>query len=99
MSSPPNATFWQTLCSIPNVYAALREMHRVLKPGGRLVFIEHGLAPDPGVVRWQRRLEPLWKPIGGGCHLTRRADELIRNIKPFRESAGVWTPMYQLEQR
>ena len=68
-----------TLCSIPNVYAALREMHRVLKPGGRLVFIEHGLAPDPGVVRWQRRLEPLWKPIGGGCHLTRRAHELIRD--------------------
>lgn len=68
-----------TLCSIPNVYAALREMHRVLKPGGRLYFIEHGRAPDPGVVKWQHRLEPLWKKIGGGCHLTRQADELIQD--------------------
>ena len=66
-----------TLCSIPNVYAALREMHRVLKPGGRLYFIEHGRAPDPNIIRWQHRLEPLWKKIGGGCHLSRRADELI----------------------
>ncbi len=68
-----------TLCSIPNVYAALREMHRVLKPGGRLFFIEHGKAPDTGVHRWQQRLEPLWKKIGGGCHLTRKADELIQD--------------------
>lgn len=68
-----------TLCSIPNVYAALREMLRVLKPGGRLYFIEHGLSPDAGVVKWQRRIEPLWKPIGGGCHLTRQADALIRD--------------------
>ena len=66
-----------TLCSIPNVYAALREMHRVLKPGGKLYFIEHGRAPDVSVARWQRRIEPLWKKIGGGCHLTRAADELI----------------------
>jgi ubiquinone/menaquinone biosynthesis C-methylase UbiE len=68
-----------TLCSIPNVYAALREMRRVLKPGGQLYFIEHGRAPEARVVRWQRWIEPLWKPIGGGCHLTRQADELIRD--------------------
>lgn len=68
-----------TLCSIPNVYAALREMRRVLKPGGRLYFIEHGRAPEARVVKWQRRIEPLWKPLAGGCHLTRKADELIRD--------------------
>jgi ubiquinone/menaquinone biosynthesis C-methylase UbiE len=68
-----------TLCSIPNVYAALREMRRVLRPGGKLYFIEHGRAPEAGVEKWQRRIEPLWKKIGGGCHLTRRADELIRD--------------------
>lgn len=68
-----------TLCSIPNVYAALREMRRVLKPGGQLLFIEHGRSPDAGVFRWQQRIEPLWKKIGGGCHLTRRADELIQD--------------------
>ena len=66
-----------TLCSIPNVYAALREIRRVLKPGGSFYFIEHGRAPDPKIIRWQHRLEPLWKKIGGGCHLSRRADELI----------------------
>lgn len=66
-----------TLCSIPNVYAALREMRRVLKPGGQLYFIEHGRAPEAGVQRVQRLLEPLWKQIGGGCHLTRQADRLI----------------------
>ena len=58
-----------TLCSIPNVSQALQEMHRVLKPGGRFYFIEHGLAPEPRVVRWQRAIEPVWKVIGGGCHL------------------------------
>lgn len=68
-----------TLCTIPNVYAALREMLRVVRPGGHLYFIEHGLAKEPGVVKWQRRLEPLWKPIGGGCHLTRQADQLIQD--------------------
>lgn len=68
-----------TLCSIPNVYAALREMRRVLKPGGRFYFIEHGRAPEETVMKWQRRIEPLWKQIGGGCHLTRKADELIED--------------------
>ena len=68
-----------TLCSIPDVSQALREMWRVLKPGGRFYFIEHGLAPDPRVVRWQRAIEPLWKVIGGGCHLTRQPDLLLED--------------------
>ncbi|MGD8415534.1 MAG: class I SAM-dependent methyltransferase [Pseudomonadales bacterium] len=68
-----------TLCSIPNVYRALKEMHRVVKPGGRFYFVEHGLSPDEGVQAWQRRIEPLWKIIGGGCHLTRKADALIQD--------------------
>jgi len=66
-----------TLCSIPNVYQALKEMHRVVKPGGRFYFVEHGLSPDASVQSWQRRIEPVWKLIGGGCHLTRKADQLI----------------------
>lgn len=67
-----------TLCSIPNPDAAVAEMRRALKPGGQLIFVEHGRSDEPGVARWQRRIEPIWKRIGGGCHLTRRADELIR---------------------
>ena len=68
-----------TLCSIPNVYRALDEMRRVLKPSGRFYFIEHGLSPEAGIVRWQRALEPLWKRIGGGCHLTRQPTVLLRS--------------------
>jgi ubiquinone/menaquinone biosynthesis C-methylase UbiE len=66
-----------TLCSIPNPSRALDEMKRVLRQSGRLIFIEHGRAPDPGVVAWQDRLTPIWKKIGGGCHLNRKVDELI----------------------
>ncbi|MBV1907566.1 MAG: class I SAM-dependent methyltransferase [Pseudomonadales bacterium] len=68
-----------TLCTIPNVYRALQEIYRVVKPGGRFYFVEHGLSPDISVQRWQRRIEPLWKIIGGGCHLTRDASRLIRD--------------------
>jgi ubiquinone/menaquinone biosynthesis C-methylase UbiE len=68
-----------TLCSIPDPIAALREMKRVLKPEGRLLFVEHGLSSDPAVQAWQRRLEPAWKRIAGGCHLSRKIDELIRS--------------------
>lgn len=68
-----------TLCSVPNVYRALAELRRVLKPSGRLIFAEHGASPDPAIERWQRRIEPAWKVIGGGCHLSRSADTLIAN--------------------
>jgi len=73
-------TTW-TLCSIPDVQRALGEMRRVLKPSGRLLFVEHGRASDPRVCRWQDRLTPLWRRIAGGCHLNRAISELI-------ESAG-----------
>ena len=65
-------TTW-TLCSIPDASRALREMHRVLKPTGRLLFIEHGRSPEPNVRWWQDRLTPAWRRIGGGCHLNRIA--------------------------
>jgi ubiquinone/menaquinone biosynthesis C-methylase UbiE len=70
-----------TLCSIPEAVAALAEMRRVLRPGGRLMFVEHGQAPDARVRWWQDRLTPVWRRIGGGCHLN-------RPIRGMIESAG-----------
>jgi len=66
-----------TLCTIPDVEAALRELRRVLEPGGRFHFLEHGLAPDPGVAKWQRRIEPAQRRLADGCHLTRDPVSLV----------------------
>jgi ubiquinone/menaquinone biosynthesis C-methylase UbiE len=66
-----------TMCTIPDIEQALSEVRRVLKPGGTLHFVEHGLAPDEKVQRWQHRLEPLQKRLFGGCHLTRQPVDLV----------------------
>lgn len=65
------------LCSIPNAPKALQQVKRVLKPSGRLIFLDHGRAPDPDVAVWQDRITPVWKRICGGCHLNRKIDDLI----------------------
>ena len=67
-----------TLCTIPDVAAALEGMRRVLKPGGKLLFSEHGKAPDESVMRWQNRLNPAWRKIGGGCNMNRDIPAMIR---------------------
>ena len=85
MNLPPHsvdtilATF--VLCTIPDGVSALKAAKRALRPNGRLIFCEHGLAPDPKVARTQKRLDPVWKSIFGGCHLSRPVPTLI-------ESAG-----------
>ncbi|MFA6574756.1 MAG: class I SAM-dependent methyltransferase [Nocardioides sp.] len=68
-----------TLCTIPDVSRALAEVRRVLRPGGSLHFVEHGLAPEPGVVVWQRRLDPVQRRLAGGCHLSRDIPALVRD--------------------
>ncbi len=76
-----------TLCSVTAPEPALAETRRVLRPNGRLLFCEHGLSPDLGVARWQSRLEPLWKRLAGGCHLT-------RTVAPAIAAAG-----FRIERR
>ncbi len=75
-----------TLCSIPEVGRALAEVHRVLKPSGRFIFLEHGLGDDPGVRRWQRRLNPIQRILGDGCRLDLDVEAVVRS-QPFRDVA------------
>lgn len=65
------------LCTIPDWRSALSEVKRVLKPGGRALYSEHGLSPDEGVAKWQHRVEPVWKRLAGGCHLTRSTVDML----------------------
>lgn len=76
-SSVDHVLITWTLCTIPDVGQALREVVRVLRPGGELHFVEHGRAPSPKVAAWQDRLTPLWGKVAGGCHLNRPIDELV----------------------
>jgi len=76
-NSVDTAVLTFVLCTIPDWESSLTEIRRVMKPGGRLIFSEHGLAPDAKVAKWQKRVEPIWKPLAGGCHLTRDIPELL----------------------
>ena len=69
-----------TLCSIPNIQKALSEAYRVLKPGGKFFFIEHGLSDEPNVQSWQNRLTPIQRVVGDGCHLNRKMDQLVEAV-------------------
>ncbi len=84
------ALFTFTLCTVPDPARALSEVRRVLRPGGAVHFLEHGLSPEAGVAKWQHRLEPLQRRVADGCHLTRDASALV-------ESAGF--VMQRNEQR
>lgn len=96
-----------SLCSIPDPLLALREARRVVRDGGRLHALEHGLAPDESVRRWQRRLEPVQRAVAGGCHLTRdipglvrdagwRIEDMEQNYLPGPGVSRPWTYGYRL---
>ena len=95
-------TTW-TLCSIPEVLKALREMRRVLKPGGRYVFIEHGRADEEATARWQDRINPLWNRMCDGCNINRKIDRLVEEggfeverLDRFRgQGPGIVAQMYR----
>ena len=95
-------TTW-TMCSIRNVVGALAEMRRVLRPGGSLLFVEHGRAPEPRVRWWQDRLTPAWKYLSGGCHLNRAVEDLVERAgfriehieKGYMRGPKVLTFMYE----
>lgn len=85
-----------TLCSVSDPARVVAEIKRVLKPEGRLLFLEHGRAPDTTVYRWQQRIEPFWKPLGGGCHLTRPIGGALRaggfSVEPLGQGYLARTP-------
>ena len=87
-----------TMCTIPDAVSANKEMRRVLKPGGRLIFCEHGLAPDANVAKWQARIDPIWGKIAGGCHLNRDIPQLIEdagfNIQSMEQMYLPSTPKF-----
>lgn len=85
-----------TLCSVEDPAKVLSELRRILAPRGKLLFLEHGRAPDPGVARWQERIEPVWKPLAGGCHLTRPVGSALRGagfaVEPLGQAYLKHTP-------
>ncbi|WP_337191053.1 class I SAM-dependent methyltransferase [Qipengyuania vulgaris] len=89
-SSFDTAVCTYTLCSVGDPAKVLSELRRILKPQGRLLFLEHGRAPDAEIARLQERIEPLWKPLAGGCHLTRPVGASLRGagfeVEPFGQA-------------
>ena len=85
-----------TMCSVQDQAQVVREMRRILKPGGKLLFLEHGRSPDASVAKWQDRIEPMWKPIAGGCHLTRPITSAVSDggfaVEPLGEAYAPGTP-------
>ncbi len=87
-----------TLCSVSDPATVLREVRRILRPGGQALFLEHGRAPDASVARWQDRIEPVWKRLAGGCHLTRPISSAFRGagfeVEPLGQGYMAKTPRF-----